>query len=117
MGFKGRLLGKKNMRELLRVIGLNIADDLEDNIESDCLKGLISNEAVIGTNLGARSPGSILNLLYNQATNNSLFRINKFNTNSFLKSIEDTCKKNNVEIQTDKKVEKINISNQSVNSV
>ena len=117
MGFKVRLLGKKNMRELLRVIGLNIADDLEDNIESDCLKGLISNEAVIGTNLGARSPGSILNLLYNQATNNSLFRINKFNTNSFLKSIEDICKKNNVEIQTDKKVEKINISNQSVNSV
>ena len=92
MGFKVRLLGKKNMRELLRVIGLNIADDLEDNIESDCLKGLISNEAVIGTNLGARSPGSILNLLYNQATNNSLFRINKFNTNSFLKSIEDICK-------------------------
>ncbi len=72
---------------------------------------------VIGTNLGARSPGSILNLLYNQATNNSLFRINKFNTNSLLKSIEDICKKNNVEIQTDKKVEKINISNQSVNSV
>ena len=117
MGFKVRLLGKKNMRELLRVIGLNIADDLEDNIESDCLKGLISNEAVIGTNLGARSPGSILNLLYNQATNNSLFRINKFNTNSFLKSIEEICKKNNVEIQTDKKVEKINISNQNVNSV
>ena len=61
MGFKVRRLGKKNMRELLRVIGLNIADDLEDNIESNTLKGLMSNEAVIGTNLGARSPGSILN--------------------------------------------------------
>ena len=34
MGFKVRRLGKKNMRELLRVIGLNIADDLEDNIQS-----------------------------------------------------------------------------------
>ena len=117
MGFKVRRLGKKNMRELLRVIGLNIADDLEDNIESNTLKGLMSNEAVIGTNLGARSPGSILNLLYNQATNNSLFRINKFNTNSFLNIIESICKKNNVEIQTNKTVEKINILNQNVNSV
>ena len=34
------------MRELLRVIGLNIADDLEDNINSNTLKGLISSEAV-----------------------------------------------------------------------
>ena len=33
MGLKVRLLGKKNMRELLRVIGLNIADDLEDNLK------------------------------------------------------------------------------------
>ena len=54
MGIKVRRLGKKNMRELLRVIGLNIADDLEDNIENNTLKGLMSNEAVIGTNLGAR---------------------------------------------------------------
>ena len=44
-------------------------------------------------------------------------QINKFNTNSFLTSVEDICKKNNVEFQTNKKVEKINISNQSVNSV
>ena len=100
MGLKVRLLGKKNMRELLRVIGLNIADDLEDNITDNILKGLLSNEAVIGTNLGARSPGSILNLLYNQATNNSIFRINKYNTNSFLNSIREICKKNNVEIET-----------------
>ena len=28
------------MRELLRVIGLNIADDLEDNINDNILKGL-----------------------------------------------------------------------------
>ena len=114
MGLKVRLLGKKNMRELLRVIGLNIADDLEDNITDNILKGLLSNEAVIGTNLGARSPGSILNLLYNQATNNSIFRINKYNTNSFLNSIREICKKNNVEIESNKKVEKINISNQKI---
>ena len=40
MGYKVRRLGKKNMRELLRVIGLNIADDLEDNIESNTLNSI-----------------------------------------------------------------------------
>ena len=57
MGWKIRKLGKKNMRELLRVIGLNIADDLEDNLSNDNLIGLLSHEAVLGTNLGPRSPG------------------------------------------------------------
>ena len=57
MGWKIRKLGKKNMRELLRVIGLNIADDLEDNLNNNNLMGLLSHEAVLGTNLGPRSPG------------------------------------------------------------
>ena len=73
MGWKIRKLGKKNMRELLRVLGLNIADDLEDNLEDHTLKGLLSHEAILGSNLGPRSPGSILTLLYKQAIQNALF--------------------------------------------
>ena len=75
MGWKIRKLGKKNMRELLRVIGLNIADDLEDNLNSNNLMGLLSHEAVLGTNLGPRSPGSILTLLYKQAINDNIFNL------------------------------------------
>ena len=41
MGWKIRKLGKKNMRELLRIIGLNIADDLEDNLSDNTLIGLL----------------------------------------------------------------------------
>ena len=74
MGWKVRKLGKKNMRELLRVIGLNIADDLEDNLTNDNLMGILCNEAVLGSNLGPRSPGSILTLLYSNAINGSIFR-------------------------------------------
>ena len=67
MGWNVRKLGKRNMREFLRVIGLNIADELEDNISSDILKGVLAHEAVLGSNLGPRSPGSVLTLLYKQA--------------------------------------------------
>ena len=66
------------MRELLRIVGLNIADDLEDNLEDDALKGLLSHEAILGSNLGPRSPGSILSLLYKQAINNGLFNSTKY---------------------------------------
>ena len=33
------------MREFLRIIGLNIADELEDNISSDILKGVLAHES------------------------------------------------------------------------
>jgi len=52
MGWKIRKLGKKNMREFLRVIGLNIADELEDNLSDNTLMGLLAHEAILGSNLG-----------------------------------------------------------------
>ena len=67
MGWNIRKLGKKNTREFMRVIGLNIADEVEDNLDNDILKGLISHESVLGSNLGPRSPGSVLHLMYKQA--------------------------------------------------
>ena len=56
------------------MIGLNIADELEDNFENTLLQGLIAHDAVLGSNLGPRSPGSLINLLYRMATHdNSIF--------------------------------------------
>ena len=49
------------------MIGLNIADELEDNFENTLLQGLIAHDAVLGSNLGPRSPGSLINLLYRMA--------------------------------------------------
>jgi len=78
MGWKIRKLGKKKMREFLRVIGLNIADELEDNLSDNTLMGLLAHEAILGSNLGPRSPGSVLSLLYRQAIQNGLFSSEKY---------------------------------------
>ena len=117
MGWKIRKLGKKNMRELLRVIGLNIADDLEDNLNSNNLMGLLSHEAVLGTNLGPRSPGSILTLLYKQAINDNIFNLNKIEVAEYINQLEDCCNKNTVEIIKSTEVKKIVTQNNSVNGV
>jgi len=117
MGWKIRKLGKKKMRELLRIIGLNIADDLEDNLKNNNLMGLLSHEAVLGTNLGPRSPGSILTLLYKHAINNNIFNLKKIEVAEYINQLEDYCNKNTVEIIKSSEVKKILTQNNSVTGV
>jgi phytoene dehydrogenase-like protein len=64
LGFDLRRLGRTDMREFLRLIGMNIYDELEERFESPLLKGALSLDAVLGTHLGPRSPNTILTYLY-----------------------------------------------------
>jgi phytoene dehydrogenase-like protein len=67
LGWAVRSLGRNDMREFLRVGGMNVADLLEDTFQSDLLRGAIAFDAVLGTHLGPRSPGTALTLLYRLA--------------------------------------------------
>jgi phytoene dehydrogenase-like protein len=62
-----RRLGRRDMRELLRIGGMNVYDLLEENFASEALKGALGFDAVLGTNFGPRSPGTVLTLLYRMA--------------------------------------------------
>lgn len=62
-----RSLGRRDMRELLRILGMNAYDLLEEQFESDLVKGAIGFDAVLGSGFGPRSPGSVLTLLYRLA--------------------------------------------------
>jgi len=59
-----RRLGRDDMREFLRVAGINIFDILEESFESPALKGALAFDAVLGTNLSPRANNSILALLH-----------------------------------------------------
>jgi phytoene dehydrogenase-like protein len=67
LGVKLRLLGRADMRELLRIAGMCVQDLLDEHFESPLLKGALAFDAVLGTNLGPRSPGSVFTLLYRLA--------------------------------------------------
>jgi len=67
LGLDIRFLGKNDMREFLRVIGMNIHDEVTERFESPLLRGAISLDAVLGTHLGPRSPNTILTYLYRLA--------------------------------------------------
>jgi phytoene dehydrogenase-like protein len=67
LGWQIRRLGRRDMRELLRIGGMNVFDLLEEQFGSEALKGALGFDAVLGTNFGPRSPGTVLTLLYRMA--------------------------------------------------
>ncbi len=67
VGLKLRLLGRRDMREFLRIVGMNAYDLLADEFESSLLQGALGFDAVLGTNFGPRAPGTVLTLLYRLA--------------------------------------------------
>ncbi len=70
LGWRMRRLGRHDMRELLRIGLMNVHDLLEDRFENPLLKGAFALDAVLGTNYGPRSPGTVLSLLYRRAAAN-----------------------------------------------
>lgn len=71
MALKMRLLGKTEMRDLLRIVLSNVWDLLGDEIGDGPLAGALAMEATLGGAMGPRSPGTVLTLLYRMAAQSS----------------------------------------------
>jgi phytoene dehydrogenase-like protein len=64
MALNIRMLGRDDMREFLRIAGINIYDVLQENFDNPLLKGALSLDGVLGTNLGPRSNNSVFVALH-----------------------------------------------------
>jgi len=67
IGWRLRRLGRRDLRELLRIGGMCVYDLLEERFSLPLLRGALALDAVLGTNYGPRSPGTVLSLLYRAA--------------------------------------------------
>ncbi|HWZ61887.1 MAG TPA: NAD(P)/FAD-dependent oxidoreductase [Steroidobacteraceae bacterium] len=67
LGWRLRTMGRRDMRELLRIGGMCVHDLLEEHFEAPLLKGALAFDAVLGSNYGPRSPGTVFTLLYRLA--------------------------------------------------
>ncbi len=65
LGLNARMMGRSDLREFMRMILINVADVLNDEIADDRLKGVVAFDTVLGAHMGPRSPNSLL-LLYNR---------------------------------------------------
>ncbi|MCR9219083.1 MAG: NAD(P)/FAD-dependent oxidoreductase [Alphaproteobacteria bacterium] len=67
LAFAVRRMGRADMRDLLRILPMNVADLAEEVFETDALQGLVAFDAVLGDRLGARSPNSVFTLMLRYA--------------------------------------------------
>lgn len=67
LGLAVRGLGRRDMREFMRMVLMNLADAVEEEVQDSRLRTLAAFDAVLGTHLGPRSPGSLLSYLYRLA--------------------------------------------------
>ena len=64
LGMKIKMLGKTDMRDLMRLGLINIYDVMEENFDNDLLKAAISLDSVLGSHMGPRSPNTVFGYLY-----------------------------------------------------
>jgi phytoene dehydrogenase-like protein len=64
LAFDIRRLGRRDMREFLRLATMNIYDVLEDSFESPLIKGALALDGVLGAKLGPRSGNTVFTSLY-----------------------------------------------------
>jgi len=107
LGFDMRKMGKVEMREFLRLIGMNIYDELDERFESPHLKGGLSTDAVLGTHLGPRSPNTILTYLYRMAGNHGQLSSPKGGMGSVTDALNSKAESTGVEIKTNSRVQRI----------
>jgi len=117
LGLDLRMLGRNQMREFLRVIGMNIYDELVENFESPLLKGGLSLDAVLGTHLGPRSPNTILTYLYRLAGNHGRISVPAGGMGAVTEAISTAARDAGVAIRTGMPVRRILVDNGRVTGV
>jgi len=111
LGINMRRMGKVEMRELLRLIGMNIRDEVVERFENGLLRGAISLDAVMGTHLGPRSPNTILTYLYRLAATHGKIGQPAGGMSTVTEALASSARDNGAVIRTGMKVSRIVIDN------
>jgi phytoene dehydrogenase-like protein len=117
LGLDMRRLGKTEMREFLRLIGMNIHDEVTERFESPLLKGALSLDAVLGTHLGPRSPNTIMTYLYRLAGGHGRLATPEGGMGSVVEELGQAARSAGVTIRTSMPVKRIVVSNGRVTGV
>ena len=117
LGFDIRRLGKEEMQEFLRLIGMNIYDELDERFSSPLLKGAISLDAVLGTHLGPRSPNTVLTYLYRLAGNHGRVALPKGGMGTVSEGLAHAARIAGATVRTSMPVKRIIVENGRVAGV
>jgi phytoene dehydrogenase-like protein len=115
LGLKIRGLGRDDLREFMRLMLINVADVLDDELKDDRLKGFLAFDTVLGTHLGPRSPNSLL-LLFNRLAGEAL-SIPRGGMGSVAAAMAKAVQALGVEIRLNAKVQSVAIADDKATGV
>ncbi len=112
-----RLLGKRDMREFLRLIGANVYDDVHECFASEALRAGLCLDAVLGSHAGPRSPNTVMTSLYRRGGDADPLALPAGGmgavANAMLKAARDT----GADVRTGSRVGRIVVANGRVTGV
>ena len=117
LGLDIRLLGRDEMREFLRLIGMNIHDEVTERFENPLLRGAVSLDAVLGTHLGPRSPNTFLTYLYRLAGNHGRMAMPKGGMGAVSNELAQVARNAGATIRTGTPVKRIIVDNGRIGGV
>ncbi len=117
LGLQLRLLGKHDMRELLRLVGQNMHDEVNARFSHPLLKAAICLDAVTGSHMGPRSPGTVVAWLHRLAGQDGLVSQPAGGVGAISESLAARCVKLGVDIRTGHPVKRIVVDNGRVAGV
>jgi len=117
LGLDVRRLGKASMREFLRLLTMNVRDELVERFEQPLLRGAIALDAVLGTHLGPRSPSSILTYLHRLAGGAGRFDLPRGGMGGLTDLLVDAARKAGVTLKSATPVASVIVENGRVAGV
>ena len=115
LGLKIRGLGRDDLREFMRLMLINVADVLDDELKDDRLKGVIAFDTVLGAHLGPHSPNSLL-LLLNRIAGEAL-SLPAGGMGSVAAAMAKAVQASGVEIRLNAKVQSVTIADDKATGV
>ena len=106
IGWDIRKMGKDDMREFMRIAGINVFDVLQENFDSELLKGALSLDGTLGTFLGTRSNNSVFCALY-RMSNGGNYSLPAGGMGAVSDAIAAAARANGAEIHTSRPVKSI----------
>lgn len=116
LGLDLKLLGKREMRELLRIVLSNVHDLVLDEMPDGPLAGALCADAVRGNHVGPRSPGTVFNLMYRLGSSGEV-RLPEGGMGAVCDAFEQEARAAGAEIRTGADVVRILIDDDAVTGV
>ena len=117
MGLDLRMMGRKDMINLIRLLPMTALEFVEESFESEQLKAAVASVAVHGVTLGVMSAGTGYTLLHNWLNRGGLAHVNVGKVGEITQVLANAVKSFGGEIRCEAEVMSIRIENQVAKSV